>query len=49
MAFKLLKECEKKWRKIRGWQEIENLLAGVEYMDGVMVNRQEENQEAAAM
>ena len=49
MAFKLLKECEKKWRKIRGWQEIENLLAGVEYKDGVMVNRQEENQEAAAM
>ena len=47
MAFKLLQECEKKWRKIRGWQEIENLLAGVEYKDGVMVPSQESNREAA--
>jgi len=29
MAFKLLQECEKKWRKIRGWQELEKLLAGL--------------------
>ena len=44
MAFKLLLECQKRWRKICGAEEIENLLAGVEYKDGVMVNRQEENQ-----
>jgi len=49
MAFKLLKECEKKWRVIRGWREIEKLLQGLEYKDGVMINRQEQNQEAAAM
>ena len=49
MAFKLLQECEKKWRKIRGWEEIENLLAGVEYRNGVMVTPQESNREAAAM
>lgn len=48
MAFKLLQECEKKWRKIRGWQEIENLLAGVEYKDGVVVASQESNREVAA-
>lgn len=49
MAFKLLKECEKKWRRIRGWKEIENLLSGVEYKDGVVISRQEQNQEATAM
>ena len=49
MAFKLLQECERKWRRIRGWEEIENLLAGVEYRDGVVVASQESNQEAAAM
>lgn len=49
MAFKLLQECEKKWRKIRGWEEIENLLAGVEYRNGVMVSSQESNRGAAAM
>ena len=49
MAFKLLMECQKKWRKIRGAEEIENLLAGVEYKDGVMVPSQESNREATAM
>ena len=49
MAFKLLQECEKRWRRIRGWEEIENLLSGVEYRDGVVVPSQEPNQEAAAM
>ena len=48
MAFKLLQECERKWRRIRGWEEIKNLLAGVEYRDGVVVASQESNQEAAA-
>jgi len=37
MAFKLLKECEKKWRVIRGHKEITNLLNGLEYKDGVLV------------
>ena len=49
MAFKLLQECEKKWRRIRGWEEIENILAGVEYKDGVMVTSQESNREGAAI
>ena len=38
MAFKLLKECEKKWKKIKGYKEITNLLNGVEFKDGVVVN-----------
>ena len=49
MAFKLLLECEKRWRKIRGSGEISNVLNGLEYKDGVVLDRQLQNQEAAAM
>jgi transposase-like protein len=37
MSFKLLKECEKSWRKINRPEEIKNLLAGLAYKDGIMV------------
>ena len=37
MSFKLLKECEKSWRQIRGHQEIEKQLQGAIYKDGVLV------------
>ena len=49
MAFKLLLECEKKWRKIRGWREIKKMLSGVEYKDGVMITNEKSTQEAAVM
>ena len=49
MAFKLLLECEKRWRPIRGWKEISKLLSGVEYQDGVMVRNEESVQKAADM
>lgn len=49
MAFKLLKECEKKWRKIRGLDDIENILAGVVYKDGIMVTSKSVDQETAAI
>lgn len=48
MAFKLLKECEKKWRMIRGREEIPNLLEGVAYKDGVMVPRESHHEAAAS-
>ena len=48
MTFKLLSECEKKWRKIRGWQEIKKLLSGVEYRNGLVVNNQKDQMDAAA-
>ncbi|MBN2898780.1 MAG: IS256 family transposase [Clostridia bacterium] len=48
MAFKLLKEAEKKWRQIRGWQEIENLLRGDIYIDGKLVQSSSTNQEVVA-
>ncbi len=48
LSFKLLKEAEKKWRKIRGHKEIQNLLAGVAFKDGLMIPSQEQNHEVAA-
>jgi transposase-like protein len=38
MAFKLLKEAEKKWHRIDGFSEIQNLLNGIEYKDGVVLH-----------
>ena len=46
LAFKLLKECEKKWRPIRGYKEIEKQLAGMLYKDGILIEK-EINQEEA--
>jgi len=37
MTFKLLKECEKRWRKINLPGEIQNLLRGLAFRDGVVV------------
>jgi transposase-like protein len=48
MAFKLLQECQRKWRRIRGdKQDLQNLLMGLEYRDGVVVP-QPSHQEVAA-
>lgn len=48
MAFKLLQECQKKWRRIRGdEEELNNLLMGLVYRDGVVVTLPS-HQEAAA-
>lgn len=48
MVYKLLIECQKKWRKIRGQkEEIQNLLGGLEYQDGVVVS-QSSSREAVA-
>ena len=47
MTFKLLKECEKRWRKINVPAEIQNLLSGLAYKDGVVV-RDPSHHEAVA-
>ena len=39
MAFKLMQEAEKRWQRIRGYQEISNLISGVEYRDGIVVTK----------
>lgn len=46
MAFKLLQECQKTWRKIRGHEEIKNLLNGLEYKDGVVVANKKHRESA---
>lgn len=48
MAFKLLDECQKRWRKLRGYEELSNLLKGVEYKDGVMIVPSEHHEAAAS-
>jgi transposase-like protein len=48
MAFKLLQECQKKWRSIRGEkQELQNLLNGLEYKDGIVIPQQPHHEAAA--
>lgn len=37
LAFKLIEEAEKSWRKIRGADKIEALLSGLPFKDGILV------------
>jgi transposase-like protein len=39
MAFKLMLQAEKRWLRIRGHQEIKNVLSGVEYRDGIVITK----------
>lgn len=49
MAFKLLQDAEKTWNRIRGYDEIKNVLDGVAYVNGVVVpGSSSTHQEAAA-
>jgi len=49
MAFKLLQECQKKWRRIRGERvDIENILNGLEYKDGIVIPRSTHHEAAAS-
>jgi len=45
MAFKLLLEAEKRWKRIRGFHEIENLIQGSVYKDGEIIESISEPQE----
>ena len=48
MAFKLLQECQKKWRRLRGHEQIRNLTNGLEYKDGVVITRDTHHEVAAS-
>jgi len=48
MAFKLLNECQHKWRKLRGHEEFKKLLKGVEYKDGLMIPHAQHHEHAAS-
>jgi len=47
MAFKLMLEAEKRWRRLRGYQDIALLMSGVAFKDGVVVPS-ESHREAVA-
>lgn len=47
MAFKLLLEAEKKWRKIRSPEEVRNILNGLEYRDGILIVNSDQKVKAA--
>ena len=48
MAFKLMMEAEKKWRKIKGAEHIKPLLSGALYKDGELMQTAENGQQAIA-
>lgn len=49
MAFKLLIECQKKWRRIRGdKQDLDHLLNGLEFKDGVVIQKSSHQEVAAS-
>lgn len=48
MAFKLLSECQKKWRRLKGHEEIKNILKGLEYKDGIVIPGENHHEAAAS-
>ena len=47
MAFKLMLEAEKRWKRLRGYEDIPLLMSGVAYKDGVVITS-ESHREAVA-
>ena len=49
MVFKLAQSAEKRWHRLRGYQQLADVINGVEFRDGNAVNetKQELSQEAA--
>ena len=39
MAYKLIKEAEKRWHKIAKWQQLELVREGREFRDGELVEK----------
>ena len=48
LAFKLVQEAEKSWRRIRGHERIAELMGGVLFKDGEPVKEQEQEQQRLA-
>ena len=49
MAFKLLVEAEKRWKKLGGIEDLTNIKNGLAYKDGSRIYTESENQGATAM
>lgn len=48
LAFKLLLECEKKWRKLRSPELVLDVINGVEFKDGIVISTPSTDQEGVA-
>lgn len=48
LAFKLVQEAEKSWRRIRGYERIAELMGGVLFKDGEPVRKEEREQQQLA-
>jgi transposase-like protein len=48
LAFKLVKEAEKSWRRIRGYERIAELMDGIVFRDGEPVREKEQEQQQLA-
>jgi putative transposase len=48
LAFKLLLECEKKWRKLRSPELVIDVINGVDYKDGIVLSTPSTDQEDVA-
>jgi hypothetical protein len=45
LAFKLVQEAEKSWRRIHGYERIAELMGGVLFKDGEPVKEEEQEQQ----
>ena len=48
LAFKLIQEAQKSWRRIRGVERIDEMLAGIVFKDGVSVTDDDDQQQRLA-
>jgi len=48
LAFKLMEEAEKSWRRINGAERIEQLLKGIAFIDGIAVSDNPPDQQSLA-
>ncbi len=46
MVFKMIREAEKSWQKLRGQNQLPKLITGVKFKDGIE-DKNQENQNAA--
>jgi len=37
MVFKLIQSAQKRWQRLRGYEKVENVWAGIKFEDGLMV------------
>jgi transposase-like protein len=48
LVFKLAQSAEKNWQKIRGFDELKNIIQGINFVDGIKQNMLENSQRYAA-